>query len=193
MVFLYRCQSQPPRTSLNQGFAFFIGVAFSSFSNKKSFVSAGKKNEDGSSAQPSASTQSSQKIFEVAFESSLCESICIYFLILKKITMTRNVMWNKEVLVSKVQGKGQIISKANIGFLNLPKNELNSLFWVKKMLRIVNCLFFGRIASEMYWPLEVGQFDFLISLLIFLCVTSSKDLARNASYLTNENFLNFKA
>ena len=121
------------------------------------------------------------------------ESICIYFLILKKITMSRNVMWNKEVLVSKVQGKGQIISKANYGFLNLPKNELNSLFWVKKMLRIVNCLFFGRIASEMYWPLEVGQFDFLISLLIFLCVTSSKDLARNASYLTNENFLNFKA
>ena len=57
----YRCQSQPPRTSLNQGFAFFIGVAFSSFSNKKPFVSAGKKNEDGSSAQPSASTQLCQK------------------------------------------------------------------------------------------------------------------------------------
>ena len=61
LLFLYRRQSQPPRTSLNQGFAFFIGVAFSSFSNKKPFVSAGKKNEDGSSAQPSASTQLCQK------------------------------------------------------------------------------------------------------------------------------------
>ena len=72
-VILYGCQSQPPRTSLNQGFAFFIGVAFSSFSNKKPFVSAGKKNEDGSSAQPSASTQSSQKYLK-SHSNPPCES-----------------------------------------------------------------------------------------------------------------------